>query len=138
MGGEGDEVQNIPPMGPREPQADWLGGNLLRRHHRCLSKTNVFRRSTGETCTNKVARRPSLQACIQIRKDFVKLLVNREMFNRFREMEIDENRTNIDLSDHSLITVKLKMNKRLGKKWKRGQKNIVGYRRGEVHRKRFV
>ncbi|CAL4106290.1 unnamed protein product, partial [Meganyctiphanes norvegica] len=41
--------------------------------------------------------------------DFV--LVNQKMYSRFIEMEIDEKREKIDISDHNLITVTFKMKK---------------------------
>ena len=48
-------------------------------------------------------------------------------------MRID--RTN--LSDQSLITVRLNMNVRMGKKWKAGQ-GIVGYKKGDSHLRVFA
>ena len=66
------------------------------------------------------------------------VMVNRAVFDRFRGMVIDEEKSDVDLSDHSLITVRLRMHVRRGKKWKRGQKEIIGYRKGENHLKRFA
>ncbi|CAL4059364.1 unnamed protein product, partial [Meganyctiphanes norvegica] len=57
--------------------------------------------------------------------DFV--LVNQKMYSRFIEMEIDEKREKIDISDHNLITVTFKMKKQIEK-----------IDKGKSHRKRIL
>ena len=105
---------------------DWVSMyelKLLNADERCSGRYTWARTMRGE--------RENQRSAIDM------VLVNREVYSRFRGMEIDEDREEVDLSDHSLITVRLKVNVRMGKKWKAGRE-IVGYKKGDSHLRVFA